>query len=120
LKTSFWWFLCKNWLVSCSFGTEAENSSESPTWFLFYPSGVLTSLRRPFAFSQVYEGYRDLDEVAGATDAIACSQLVGSFLGCEIPDLNDDRLHRASPLPATIRFLELPRRSNGETGIENP
>jgi hypothetical protein len=42
------------------------------------------------------------------------------FLSSEIADLSDNRLHRASPLPATIRLLELPRRSNGETGIENP
>ncbi len=62
---------------------------------------------------------RDLDEVAGATDAIACSKLVGFFLSCEIPDLSDNTLHRASPPPTTIRLLELPRRSNGETGIEN-
>jgi hypothetical protein len=45
---------------------------------------------------------------------------MGFFICCEIPGLSDNRLRYASTAPATIRLLELPRRSNGETGIENP
>jgi hypothetical protein len=62
---------------------------------------------------------RDLDEVAGAMDAYRVLE-VGFFLSPEIPHLSDNRLRRASTPPATIRLVELPRRSNGETGIENP
>jgi len=60
--------------------------------------------------------YGDLDEVAGATDAIAWSR-DGYFLSYK---MSDSRARCAGLRFSTIRLLGLPRRSNGETTIENP
>jgi hypothetical protein len=62
----------------------------------------------------------DLDEVAGATDAIACFMGRLFFSATRFAVLSDHRPRCAALRFSTIRLLGLPRRSNGETAIENP
>jgi hypothetical protein len=62
---------------------------------------------------------RDLDEVAGAADAIACSYR-SYFLRCNSRLLGDNRLAVLPMSFSSIRLLPLLRRSNGETAIEYP
>jgi hypothetical protein len=58
----------------------------------------------------------DLDEAAGAADAIACSR-DGYFLSYKICVLSDNRLYLHF---STIWLPALLRRSNGETTIQYP
>jgi hypothetical protein len=60
-------------------GVSFQALNRNITWFggpsqRLSQTGVLATLRLLFAKIRVGECYRDLDEVAGATDAIACSK----------------------------------------------
>jgi hypothetical protein len=60
-----------------------------------------------------------LDEVAGATDAIACSG-DGYFLSYKIRALSDNSLAVLHAMFVDDLASGTPGRSNGETAIENP